>query len=64
MNDTSGLRVEAEGVGWWLDPASKEARKQLSERNEALAAWLEMVEKKVQQKLAEIEAEEGEKIKA
>jgi hypothetical protein len=64
MNATE-LREAAEAVGFWLDPANNQARKELEQRNPPLGEGLSMVEKKVQEKLAEQEAqEEGAKIKA
>lgn len=59
MNDTSRLRVEAEGVGWWLDPANAEARKKLQERRPELGQWLDKVEALVQQRLKEVEKQEN-----
>ena len=61
MNDTSGLRVEAEGVGWWLDHANKEARKQLAGRKPELELWLQMIERKVNEKLAQVEKDSFDK---
>ncbi len=56
---------EVEIVAWWLDPANAEARKQLREHNPELEAWLQMVEQKVNERLAQAEAQakaEGEKV--
>ena len=61
MNDTSGLRVEAEGVGWWLDPANKEARTRLAGRKPELELWLQMIERKVNEKLAQVEKDSFDK---
>ena len=49
------LKEEAKGVSWWLDPANKEARKQLAGRKPELELWLQMIEKKVNERLAEVE---------
>ena len=50
------IRKMAETVVWWFNPANSEARKQLKERNEALAMWLDVIEQKVQAKLKEAQA--------
>ena len=64
MTSSAELREAAEAVRFWLDPANTEVRRELEQRNPPLGQWLALIEKKVQQKLAEIEAEEGAKIKA
>ena len=58
-------KEEAQAISWWLSPENSEARRELEQRNPPLGEWLSMVEKKVQEKLAEQEAqEEGAKVKA
>ena len=57
MNATE-LREAAEAVGFWLDPANNQARKELEQRNPPLGEWLSMVERKVAEKLAEVEKEQ------
>ena len=52
------LKEAAESVAFWLDEKNSQARKELAERRPELTAWLSMIEKKVQQKLAEHEAQE------
>lgn len=51
------LEEEAQAVAWWLDPANSEARKELADRRPELAAWLSMVERKVNERLAQVEKE-------
>ena len=51
------LKEAAESVAWWIDEKNSQARKELSERRPELAAWLQMVEAMVQQKLREVEKE-------
>ncbi len=58
------LREEAQAVSFWLADENKQARKELEQRNPPLGQWLDMVEKKVQQRLAEIEGQEEAKIQA
>lgn len=58
MTDKEELQAEVQAVAFWLDEKNSQARKELSQRRPELAAWLSMVEKKVQQRLAEIEAQE------
>ena len=52
------LKEEAQSVSWWLAPENAQARRELAERRPELAAWLSMVEKRVNEKLAEVEKEE------
>ena len=56
--DNDGLKEAAQSVAWWLAPENAEAKRELRERNEALAAWLDMVETRVAEKLKEVEAQE------
>ena len=58
MTSPDELKEEAQAVSWWLSPENQGARKELRERNEALAQWLDKVEAMVQGRLAEIEAQE------
>lgn len=58
MTNTTELKEEAESVAWWLDEKNSQARKELSQRRPELEAWLQMVERKVNEKLAEREAQE------
>ena len=51
------LEEEAQAVAWWIDPANSEARKELADRRPELAAWLSMVERKVNERLAQVEKE-------
>ena len=53
-------KEEAQAISWWLSPENSEARRELEQRNPPLGHWLAMIEKKVQQKLTEIEAQEEE----
>lgn len=54
--NTTELKESIAAVSWWLSPENSEARRELEQRNPPLEAWLSMVQKKVQEKLAEIEA--------
>jgi hypothetical protein len=56
--NTQEFQEAAESVSWWLSDENKEARRELEQRNPPLGQWLSMIEKKVQEKLAEIEAQE------
>ena len=58
MTNTTELKEVAESVAFWLDPANAEARKELEQRRPEFGMWLSMVQKKVQEKLAEREAQE------
>jgi hypothetical protein len=58
------LEEEAQAVAWWIDPANSEARKELENRRPELAAWLSMIERKVAERMAEIEGQEEAKMKA
>ena len=53
------LEEEAQAVAWWIDPANSEARKELENRRPELAAWLSMIERKVEEKLAQVEKQEA-----
>ena len=52
------LQEAAESVAFWLAPENQGARKELAERRPELGAWLQIVERKVQEKLAKHEAQE------
>jgi hypothetical protein len=55
--DKEELREQVEAIAFWLDPANAEARRELSERRPELAAWLGMVERKVNERLAQVDKE-------
>jgi hypothetical protein len=52
------LKEEAQAVAFWLSPENQGARRELAERRPELGMWLSMVEKRVNEKLAEVEKEE------
>ena len=56
------LKEEAQSVSWWLAPENAQARRELAERKPELEAWLSMVERKVAEKLAQVEQEREMKI--
>ncbi len=56
MNGTE-LQEEAQAVAFWLDPQNASARKELEQRNPILGEWLQMIECKVNEKLAQAEQE-------
>jgi hypothetical protein len=58
------LREAAESVAWWLDPENAQARKELSERRPELAAWLSLVEARVNDELKRREEQEEVRAKA
>ena len=62
MTDANELKEEAQSVAWWLADENKEARKELEERRPQLGMWLQMIERKVNERLAQVENEA--KIKA
>ena len=53
------LKEEAQSVSWWLDEKNSQARKELEQRNPPLGEWLSMVEKRVNEKLKEVEKQEA-----
>ena len=56
------LREAVDCISWWLDPVNSETRRQLAQHNPELAAWLDMIERKVNEKMKQAEAQaEGEK---
>ena len=54
------MKEEAQAIAWWLADENKQARKELSARRPELGMWLDMIEKRVAEKLAQVEQEEGE----
>ncbi len=54
----SDIREAVEALSFWLDEKNASARKELAQRRPELEAWLDMVQKKVQERMAEIEAQE------
>ena len=59
MTDKEELQAEVQAVAFWLDEKNSQARKELSQRRPELAAWLSMVERKVAEKLAQVEKQEA-----
>ena len=55
--DNEELREQVEAIAFWLDPANSQGRKELEQRNPPLGHWLALIEKKVQERLAEVEKE-------
>lgn len=51
------LREEAQAIAWWLADENKQARRELEQRNPPLGQWLSMVQKRVEEKLAQVERE-------
>ena len=58
MISTEELREEAQAIAFWLNPENASARRELEQRNPPLGQWLSMVQKKVEEKLEEREAQE------
>ena len=58
MMNTAELWEEAQAVAFWLADENKQARRELADRRPELEAWLQMVERKVAEKLAEVEKEQ------
>jgi hypothetical protein len=58
----SDIREAVEALSFWLDEKNASARKELAERNPPLEAWLDMVQKKVQERMAQVEQEREMKI--
>ncbi len=56
--DKDELTEAVEAVSFWLDERNAQARKELEQRNPPLGRWLSTVGKRVQEKLAEHEAQE------
>ena len=51
MTSSAELREAAEAVRFWLDPANTEVRRELEQRNPPLGQWLQMIERKVEERL-------------
>ena len=62
MTNTTELKESVEAVAFWLDPRNAQTRKELAERNPPLEAWLDMVQKKVQERMAQVEQEREMKV--
>ena len=54
---TNTAQEDAQFIAWWLDPANQQIRKELAQHKPELESWLSMVERKVQEKLSEHEAQ-------
>jgi hypothetical protein len=52
------LKSQAEAVAFWLDEKNASARKELEQRNPPLGQWLQMIERKVKERLAQVEKEQ------
>ncbi|MCL4373921.1 hypothetical protein M1367_03535 [Candidatus Marsarchaeota archaeon] len=59
MTSPDELKEAAQSVSWWLAPENAQARRELAERRPELEAWLSMVERKVAEKLAQVEKQEA-----
>ena len=57
MESNNDIREATEAVAFWLDPQNASARKELEQRNPILGEWLQMIECKVNEKLAQAEQE-------
>jgi hypothetical protein len=53
--DKEERREQAQTISWWLAPENTQARRELRERNEPLAQWLDMVERKVAERMVQVE---------
>ena len=53
----SDIREAVEALSFWLDEKNASARKELAQRRPELEAWLDMVQKKVQERMAQVEQE-------
>ena len=60
--DNDEVKEMASAISWWLAPENAQARKELAQRRPELAAWLSIVEKKVNEKLAQVEQEGSVKV--
>jgi hypothetical protein len=47
------IREDIEVIKWWLDESNADARRQLAQRNPELWQWLNLVEAKVNERLAQ-----------
>ena len=57
MTTNDEISEQAAAIAWWLAPENAQAMQELRERNEALSMWLDMVQKKVEERLAQVERE-------
>ena len=64
MTSTDELKESVAAVSFWLDEKNSQARRELEQRNPPLGQWLDMIEKRVAEKLAEREAQEEVRAKA
>ena len=62
MTSPDELKEAAESVAFWLDEKNSQARRELEQRNPPLGQWLDMVQKKVQERMAQVEQEREMKI--
>ena len=58
----SDIREAVEALSFWLDEKNASARKELAQRRPELEAWLDMVQKKVQERMAQVEQEGSVKV--
>ena len=58
MTNPYDLKESADAVAFWLDPKNAEARRELEQRNPPLGQWLQMIERKVKERLAQVEKEQ------
>ena len=56
--DKEELREQVGAISWWLADENKEARRELAERRPELAAWLSLVEARVNDELKRREEQE------
>ena len=64
MTSPDELKESAASVGWWLDPANSQARRELADRRPEMGAWLCMVEARAAAELERREEQEEAKMKA
>ena len=57
--DEREIEEEAQSVAWWLADENAKARQELAQRRPELEAWLGMIERKVEEKLAQVEHREA-----
>ncbi|MGC8941013.1 MAG: hypothetical protein ACP5JY_03190 [Candidatus Nanoarchaeia archaeon] len=50
------MKEAVKTILWWLDESNAEARAALKEHNEELWQWLNLVEAKVNERLAQVQA--------
>lgn len=51
MTNPYDLKESADAVAFWLDPKNAEARRELEQRNPPLGQWLQMIERKVAERM-------------